>query len=206
MLVVVAGCGSDSPTEPSRLDISGSLPSGWIKAGGNVATYVVGTDRATVHSGRVAVAMAGTDSSSTFFTGFAQSVQAAQFRGKRVRFSGWVRGQNLTGAPTGLWMRVDGDLQTDAFDNSATHSEHGTTDWHQVQVILDVPVDAVGISYGALMVGSGVLVVDDLKLEVIPATGPTTDQYTGPQPTTFDAVAAYMNVRTSPFNLDFESN
>jgi len=205
-LIVLTACGSDSATGPlSRFDITSTLPSGWSTVGGTSATYVVGTDRATVHGGQVAVAMAGTDSASAFFTGIGQVIKADLFRGKRVRFSAWVRGENIHAAVAGLWMRVDSDDETEAFDNSMAHPEKGTTDWHQFTVILDVPNDAAGIAFGALLHGSGVLAVDDMTFEVIPATGPTTDQFTQPVSITPGQAAFYSQFPAAPVNLDFES-
>lgn len=212
LALVVGGalaCGSDSITgPPSRFDIQSIIPAGWGRAGGALAaTYVIGIDNATVHGGKAAIAMAGTDSVSAFFTGIAQIVKADQYRGKRVRFRAWVKTQGIAGAgPAGLWMRVDGQESMLAFDNSATHTLKGSTDWRQVEVILDVAQNAVGIAFGALIHGSGVLVVDDMTFEVVAATGPTTDQLNAPVDVPgFDAITAYTNSPTAPFNLDFES-
>jgi hypothetical protein len=201
-------CGSDSISAPSRFDIQSTLPSGWVRVGGQLpATYVVGIDNATTHGGHSATAMAGTDSVSAFFTGIGQVVKADQYRGKRVRFRAWVKTEGIAGSgPAGLWMRVDGQELELAFDNSASHTLRGSTDWRQVEVILDVAQNAVGIAFGALIHGSGVLVVDDMTFEVIPATGPTSDQLSGPVPVPgFDAITSYTNAPTAPFNLDFES-
>jgi hypothetical protein len=203
--LVLVACGSDSITAPSQSDITSVFPTGWSRAGGVSATYVVGMDRATVHSGKVAMAMAGTDSASAFFTGFGQAIKADAYRGKRVRFTAWVRGENIRASVAGLWMRVDSDDQTEAFDNSFAHPEKGTTGWHQYTIILDVPNDAAGIAFGALLHGSGVLVVDDMTFEVIPATGATTDQLLQPVSIPAGQAAYYSQFPAGPINLDFES-
>lgn len=199
--------GSDSIAGPSRFDIQSIIPTGWGRVGQVAATYVVGVDNATAHGGKTAIGMAGSDSVSAFFTGIGQVVKADQYRGKRVRLRAWVKTQGIAGAgPAGLWMRVDGQESELAFDNSATHTLKGSTDWRQIEVILDIPANAIGIAFGALIHGSGTLVVDDVTFDVIAATGPTTDQLNGPvaEPG-FDAITSYANAPTAPVNLDFEA-
>jgi hypothetical protein len=117
-----------------------------------------------------------------------------------------VRQQNTAGNDIGLWMRIDGPFVTQGFDNFSTRPLRGTTGWHEVEIILDVPSDAIGIAMGALMQGRGLLYVDDMKWEVVPANGPTTNQLAGETATTFDAVGVYAAItKTVPINLDFES-
>jgi serine/threonine-protein kinase len=93
------------------------------------------------------------------------------------------------------------------FDNFSTRSLVGTADWHQVEIILDVPDNAIGIAFGAVMSGKGVLLVDDMTFEVIPPTGPTTNQLLEPTPVSVDSatfVQIYADAGKSPVNLNFE--
>ena len=100
-------------------------------------------------------------------------------------------------------MRIDGPGVMQGFDNFSSRPLVGTSDWHQVEVILDVPMDAIGISLGALMSGSGLFRVDDLKLEVIPDIGPTTNLLVDFPPIP-DPSSQYAGRPTAPTNLDFE--
>ena len=200
-------CGSAGPTEPNILLIDAAIPTGWFRVGGTVASYVVGLDHNNAHSGKVALAIGGTDTSVRFFNGVGQEVKADAYRGKRVRLQGWVRQANVVGSDIGLWMRIDGPGVTQGFDNFSTRPLLGTADWHRVEIILDVPSNAIGIAFGALMSGKGVLLVDDLTLDVIPATGPTTNQLleftaSGVDSATFAGV--YANQPSGPLNLGFE--
>jgi hypothetical protein len=208
--VAVAGslsCGSDT-TEPSILLIDGGIPTGWFRVGGSVASYVVGLDSHNAHGGRTALAIGGTDTTVRFFNGVGQEVRADAYRGKRVRLRGWVRQVNVIGSDIGLWMRIDGPGVTQGFDNFSSRPLVGTADWHQVEIILDVPTNAIGIAFGALMSGKGELLVDDLTFEVIPASGPTTNQLLGFTESGVDSATfagVYANQRTAPTNLDFEA-
>ena len=208
--VAVAGslaCGSDGPTDPNILLIDAGIPTGWFRVGGTVASYVVGLDAHNAHSGRVALAIGGTDTSVRFFNGVGQEVKADSYRGKRVRLRGWVRQANIVGSDIGLWMRIDGPGVTQGFDNFSSRPLTGTADWHQVEIILDVPTNAIGIAFGALMSGKGVLLVDDMTFEVIPATGPTTNQLLEFTPSTDSATFAsfYATQPSAPTNLNFEA-
>ena len=64
-------------------------------------------------------------------------------------------------------MRVDGKYGVVAMDNMMGRPQVGTEDWHEAAVVLDVPEDAVAVSFGALLVGAGTLWVDDFVLEAV---------------------------------------
>jgi hypothetical protein len=206
--VGATACTSDKSTGPSLLDINPGLPTGWSIVGTNSPTYVVGTDRVTVHGGQTALAIAGTDTARVRFSGVGQFIKADNYLGKRVRLSAWVRHANVLGTDIGLWMRIDGPGVTQGFDNFSSRPLIGTADWRQVNIILDVPSDAIGIAFGALMSGRGDFLIDDMQFEVIPATGLTTNLLTGFTDSGVDGpteIAFYSARAKSPANLDFES-
>jgi hypothetical protein len=199
---------SGSSTGPSILTIKPGIPTGWFNVGGSVATYVVGVDNNTVHGGNAALAIGGTDTNRLRFNGVGQAIKADTYRGKRIRLSAWVKQLGVVGTDIGLWMRIDGPGVTEGFDNFSSRPLLGTSDWHQVQIILDVPNDAIGIALGALMSGKGELLVDDMTFEIIPASGPTTNQLVEFTPSGVDpatTTAAYQGVPNAPSNLNFES-
>jgi hypothetical protein len=209
VVVATASCsGSDSTTGPSLLSIKPGIPTGWFNVGGAVATYVVGIDNNTVHGGNAALAIGGTDTSRLRFNGVGQAIKADTYRGKRIRLRAWVKQVGVVGADAGLWMRIDGPGVTQGFDNFSSRPLLGTSDWHQVEIILDVPDDAIGIALGALLQGRGELLVDDLTFDVIPATGPTTNQLIDFTPSGVDSattVASYQGSENTLVNLNFEA-
>lgn len=204
-LGVAVACSSSS-TEPSVLNLRAGVPSNWVLVGQISATYSVGTDDKTVHGGDFSLGIVGIDTSRLRFSGVGQFIKADSYRGKRVRLSAWIRQSNLVGTSAGLWMRIDGPGATLGFDNFSSRPQLGTSDWHQVEVILDVPPSAIGIAFGALMSARGELFVDDMSFEVVPATGPTTNQLVDPTPGADSAttVANYARAATTPANLGFE--
>ncbi len=88
-------------------------------------------------------------------------------RGKRVRYSGYIKTSGVTRGFAGLWWRVDGkDGQILAFDNMQSGGVTGTTDWQRYEIELPVAADAVNINFGALHTGDGTAWFDGLKVEL----------------------------------------
>jgi len=203
VVAFTAAIGCSSATEPLKVGV----PSGWSPVGLNSASYTVGIDHRTVHGGSAALTITGTDTSRVRFSGVGQFLRADTYRGKRIRLRAWVQQQSIVGSDIGLWMRIDGPGVMQGFDNFSTRPLVGTAGWHAVEVILDVPDDAIGVAFGVLMSGSGALFVDDMTFEVIPSTGPTTNQLAGfvAGPDSASAVASYARSGNTPVNLDFES-
>jgi len=50
----------------------------------------------------------------------------------------------------------------------------GTTDWGKYEIVLDVPEGASKIAFGALLSGVGQIWFDDLLIEIVPGSTPTT--------------------------------
>jgi AraC family transcriptional regulator len=67
----------------------------------------------------------------------------------------------------------------------------GTIDWQPYNVVLDVPKDATGISFGILLTGSGRVWLNSTKFEVVGVDVPTTGS---------------MKRSAAPVNLDFNDN
>jgi AraC family transcriptional regulator len=102
-----------------------------------------------------------------------QTISAAAFVGKRIRFSGMVRTKDATSV--GLWMRIDDAATTVRFDNTQHRPIVGTTDWSNYSVVLDVRKDAVSISFGLLDIGRGEAWLNGLTFGIVTAGVPTTD-------------------------------
>lgn len=152
-----------------------------------------------------------------------QSVKADAYRGRRVRLTGHIK----TIAEEGhMWMRVDGDSGITSSDYMELRPIRGNTDWHEYQIVLDVPADAHGLTFGVMLNGAGELWIDDVALavvgETVPGTGHAgglhgerrgvTDVYLdGPDVTVNREPrslpqAAYDEAPAAPRNLDFEGD
>ncbi|MFT6108367.1 MAG: hypothetical protein ACJA2W_001279 [Planctomycetota bacterium] len=88
-----------------------------------------------------------------------QSLEAASYRGKRVRFRAAVRtAERGTGGKAQLWLRVDsgkdgGETSISAFDNMGDRPiEAG--DWQHYEIVADVGEDAVRMTIGVIALRS----------------------------------------------------
>ena len=89
-------------------------------------------------------------------------------------------------------MRVDKDKTAVAFDNMQNRPIKGTELWRVCDVVLDVPQDATGISFGILLSGTGEVWMNHVTFEVVGDSVPVTA----------DAMKA-PNLPDHPANLKF---
>jgi hypothetical protein len=96
----------------------------------------------------------------------AQSIRADEFRGRRVRVAGWLRSEDVDGH-TGLFARVDGAAIVQTSDFMLERPVVGTTAWRRYEIVLDVPSDAIGITFGLHLTGTGQVYADDFALDTV---------------------------------------
>jgi erythromycin esterase-like protein len=100
------------------------------------------------------------------------SFPVADARGKKAKFSGWIKTENVTRGYAGLWWRVDGPAGEGgrpsmlAFDNMQSRGVKGTTDWTRYEIELPVAENAVNINFGALFPGDGTAWFDGFAVEL----------------------------------------
>lgn len=94
------------------------------------------------------------------------SFPVAAAAGKRVRYSGYIKTQDITRGWAGLWWRVDGESGVLAFDNMNGRGATGTSDWKRYEIELPVAADAKNINFGAILTGDGSAWFDDLRVEL----------------------------------------
>jgi hypothetical protein len=87
-------------------------------------------------------------------------------------------------------MRVDQGKERVAFDNMQDRPIKGTTDWQRYNVVLNVPPDSTGISFGILLDGAGEVWLSGTKFDVVGADVPATG-------------VEDRKVPDNPVNLDF---
>lgn len=177
-----------------------SVP-GWFIAGSNATAYSTGTSTESGQDGRSAAFLRGNvttnDTSTNDFGTLMQMFSATKYEGQRVRFSASIRTENLKQS-AGLWMRMDGvNGKTLRFDNMMDRPIKGTTDWKRYEVVLDAPAGTRNIAIGVLMIDSGLLWMDNVKVETVPNSVPVT----GLNQSDLNAINTRDNLE--PKNLDF---
>jgi C-terminal processing protease CtpA/Prc len=137
-------------------------------------SYEFALDSVDAHEGRWAARLTGQggEAPPNAFGNLLQRVDAAPYRGRRVRYRAWVR-TALTAGRAGLWMRVDrADGTTGFFDRMDARPITGRTGWTQYDIVGEVAPDAQAIYVGLLVIGQGPAWVDAASLEAGPATAP----------------------------------
>ena len=198
---------SPTPRPPERI-IAG-LPSGWERSttAASANNYIITLDTSTKHDGNASASIkfgCGNDEDS--WTTLLQAIAADDYRGKRIRLTGWLRTADATHG--GFFMRVDTFRGAIALDNMDNRPVQGTTDWKMYSIVLDVPTAATEIVFGPILGGKGQLWVDDFKLEIVDNSIASTninglaDAWEEQQPPRSKPTAA-ANKR--PVNLGFEN-
>jgi hypothetical protein len=101
-----------------------------------------------------------------------QKIDAAPFRGKRVRYRAAVR-TRIDGENGGarLWMRIDliaekGQHKIGFFDNMANRPIR-EKEWDYYEIVGDIAEDAQSINVGMFLRGDGQAWLDDVSLEIV---------------------------------------
>ena len=169
-------------------------PKGWFVAGSHPREYVASVDREMFRSGSGSAHFESAVLKTGGFGTLMQVFQAGDFRGKRVRMSGYVRSREVQDWAA-LWMRVDGPKgKSLAFDNMQDRPIKATTDWTKYEIVLDVPTEAEQIVYGVLLSGRGDVWMDDIKFDIVAKDVSATKEKVPNQ------------IPDAPVNLDFEQN
>ena len=172
--------------------VHASVPRGWFLAGTKPAEYEAGIDAGQPYQGHASAFLKSRTLSVDGFGTLMQSVRAERYIGKRVRISGLVKSREVM-SWAGLWVRVDEGKDLVAFDNMQDRPIKGTTDWQRYDVVLDVPADSTGISFGILLDGTGKVWLSATKFDVVGADVPSTG-------------AGDRKIPDNPVNLDFKES
>jgi len=88
----------------------------------------------------------------------------ANYEGKSIRLSGFIKTENVTEGYAGLWIRIDPQI---GFDNMSNRGVTATTDWAPFEITLPLkPKETEQIVFGGLLVGKGKMWLDDLKITI----------------------------------------
>lgn len=139
-------------------------PAGWTALGG--VEYVVDLDEAVVHGGNNSCRIRSIHLVDEKFGGIVQTLKGSDLAGQRVRFSGFLKWERVTGYAT-LWVRGDYKGKMGAFESQQSENQNGTRDWARYEVTVTLPRQLDALHFGVLLGGEGEVWVDDLKMEVV---------------------------------------
>lgn len=161
------------PAKAQSPTLANHAPSGWVLAGTKPESYETSVDKAETQNGQPSAYLKSIVPVTGGFGTLMQQINASEYVGKRVRLRAWVKSQDVADH-SGLWMRVDKGQTMLVLDNMGNRAIQGTQPWKQYDVILDVPEDATGISFGVLLFGTGETWMNDVSLEVVGKDIPVT--------------------------------
>jgi carboxyl-terminal processing protease len=169
-LLLIAGGPLPAPT---NLDLeagaSGEPPTGWrLSSATQASGYDAVVSSEDPQGGKLSARLFRSGRGATDAPNFGsmnQTIDAAPYRGHRIRFRAAVRARPATGGWAGLWIRVDrqGDRRG-AFENMKERPI-ASTDWTFYEVGGVVAPDAMTIIFGLLLSGDGEASIDTASLE-----------------------------------------
>jgi hypothetical protein len=147
----------------------------WLRRGTDSTKYEMRIEKDMLYNGKPVMTIKSTEEDIEGFGTYMQVILPGKYLGKRVRMTGNMKSNNVD-RWAGFWFRVDQKFPQKilAFDNMEDRAVTGTTDWGKYEIVLDVPDNATGVYFGALINGTGQIWFDDLVLEIVPGTVPTT--------------------------------
>lgn len=136
------------------------FPSKWTGYGDK--DYLIAVDSTHRKSGRFSAVIENKGTKTDFR---AMSINLpANYEGKSIRLTGYIKTENVTQGYAGLWVRIDPQV---GFDNMARRGITGTQDWTACEINLKLdPKATEQIVIGALLAGHGKMWVDDLKVTI----------------------------------------
>jgi len=145
---------------------TGTLPKGWF-CGGQGHEVRLDSEIAQSGDNSLRIRHLGQTLPGQSFGVATGTFPIADAVGHRVRYSGWIRTEEVADGWAGLWWRIDGPGGAQlGFDNMADRGPRGTTPWTSYAIELEVPEGAVNINFGALLPGTGTAWFDALQVEL----------------------------------------
>jgi hypothetical protein len=179
-------------------------PVGWFKAGNRYDNYNIGTDNQNAQQGQKSGFIESVVDTTTGFGTLMQSCSEKNFKGKKIKMTGYLQSFGSETTLTAMWIRVDdfNKRVTADFDNMMDRPIFGTKLWTKCIIVFDVPESICVINYGLILEGKGKAWIDNISFEIVSSSTintayylniPFSDEYQIPQ-----------GLPQEPVNLDFE--
>ena len=159
-------------TETAEAQIPDTLPLAWTKGGATPEDYTATIDHAVYRSGRASAQLRSRVPTASTFGTLTQRVRSDSLKNVRMGVSAWLRTREAQGA--NIFVRVDGAVAGLDFANTADNPVSGTAEWTRRELVVDVPDDAFGVTFGLILNGTGTVWLDDVALDVVSSATPRT--------------------------------
>ena len=159
-------------TQSASAQGSDSLPAGWGKSGNRPTEYAATVDHTVYRSGRGSGQLRSLVATASGTGVLAQGIRADSLRGARIRVAAWLRARDVH--EVRFFARVDGPGSILDFGNGVGDPLTGTFDWTLREIVVDVPNDAIGVTFGMVIAGNGTAWIDDVVVSSVPKGTPRT--------------------------------
>lgn len=179
-------------------------PVGWFKAGNRYDNYEIGTDDQNAQHGKKSGCIELVVDTTSGYGVLMQYCNEKNFKGKRIKMTGYIQSMGSDTTLTTMWIRVDDfDKHVTAdFDNMMDRPIIGTKLWTKCEIVFDVPELSCVINYGLILQGGGKAWLDNVSFEIVSSSVFKTAYYLN---TPFqDSYQIPQNLLEEPNNLDFE--
>ena len=146
-----------------------SLGGKWSVLGSRVSRYDIGVDPTVTREGAESLRLRSLATADpTTWAAATNSVDVTEYRGHRIRLTGFLSSKNVTSYAT-AWVRVDApDTSASAFDNMSDRQLHGSTPWKPFSIEVAVAPKSRYITIGVALGGTGTVWADNLRVELVP--------------------------------------
>jgi hypothetical protein len=101
------------------------------------------------------------------FGGVTSKLPTGAAAGKTVKFSGYIKTEDVRDGYAGFWWRADyKDHKPMIFKNLLSLAPTGTTDWTRYEIEIAIPSNVDNINYGVLLAGTGRAWFDSPVVEI----------------------------------------
>ncbi len=150
----------------------GGLPSGWSAPSAQRAGFTASISREGPHGGKACLEIRRDKPGRQALCVVRQAVDAAPYRGRRVRLSGWLRYKSAVPdceqCSARIWLRSGG--RPAYYDDLGEHPVRSDT-WTFAQAVCEVAPDADSLWFGATLCIQGTAWFDDLKVTTLGHNG-----------------------------------
>ncbi len=152
----------------------GRIPVGWIspqfaEENGYAARTVAGEAAAGRRSARIDGG--GERHEQRAYGNLMRRVDAAPYRGRRVRLNAAVKAEVEGSSQAQLWLRVDRREQRPGFFDNMADRPITSSEWRRYEIVGEVAADATEVYFGLMLLGDGRTWVDSVTFEIVGETG-----------------------------------
>ncbi len=162
------------PRQPQNLDWSAGTQ-GWTFRGGPSQNFDWGIETNMVYQGKPCFFLKTKEGASFGKGVLQQAFEAYEYRGKRLRLSGFLKTEQIESSPTWepfkggitLGLQIEGVNEMLRRVSAREHPLQGTHDWTRHELEVDVPQTSISVGLGLVFTGRGQVWLSDVQLEVV---------------------------------------